>query len=56
LAAFDFSEHRIGKRDFVSLTDWRKPNEALWLTDGEVAEEQCIDECEDGGIRADSQG
>ena len=55
LAAFYFSEHRIGKSDFVSLTDWRKPNEALWLMDREVAEEQGVDQSEDGGVCANAE-
>jgi hypothetical protein len=56
LAAFDFAEHRIGKGDFVSLTDGRKSNEALWLADREVTEEQGVDQSEDGGVCADAEG
>jgi hypothetical protein len=46
LAAFDFAEHRIGKGDFVSLTDWKELNEALRLADREVTEEQGVDQSE----------
>jgi hypothetical protein len=56
LAAFDFAEHRIGKGDFVSLTDWRKLNEALRLTDREATEKQGVDQSEDGGVCADAEG
>jgi hypothetical protein len=56
LAAFDFAEHRIGKGDFVALTDWRKSNEALWLADGEITEEQGVDQSEDGSVCADAEG
>ena len=38
---------RIGKSDFVSLTDCRKSNEALRLADGEVTEEHGVDQSED---------
>jgi hypothetical protein len=43
LAAFDFAEHGIGEGDFISLTDWRKLNEAFGLADGEVAKEEGVD-------------
>ena len=56
MTAFDFEEHGIGKRNLVPLADCGKMDEVLRLADGNVAKKQCVDEREDGGIRADSQG
>src|SRR5206468_12617461 len=50
-----FAEHGIGKGDLAIRADGDKLDEALGMADGEVAEEQGVDEREDGRIRADSE-
>ncbi len=50
LAAFDFAEHRIGERDFAIRAGRNKLDEALRFADGEIAEEQGVDQSEDGGV------
>ena len=56
LAAFEFAEHRVGESAFVTQSDKRKLDEALGVRDREIAEEQSVDEGEDGNIRADAEG
>ncbi len=56
LPAFDFPEHGIGERDFAIPADRRKLDKPPRLADWKVTKEQCIDQREDGGIRADAQG
>src|ERR1700728_2285936 len=56
LVSFDLAKHRIGKRRFAVVTDQRKLDDAFGLTDGKFAEQQRVDEREDGGVGADAEG
>ena len=55
MAAVEFSEHRIGERDFVAVANKRKFDEAFRMRDRKIAKQQGVDKGKDGYICADAQ-
>jgi hypothetical protein len=51
----EFSKHGIGQGNFGVGASGAELDEAFWLTHGEVAEEEGVDESEDSGVGADTE-
>jgi hypothetical protein len=52
---FEFAEHGIGERNFGVRASGGELDELFGVLDGEVAEEEGVDEGEDGGVGADAE-